>query len=122
MQTLAREQKSNARPAPAEQRRVFTLRCFVYRRGSKFIAECIDLDLIVRADSPTKALASLKDAMLGYLETVLEGDIQGLLPRRSPLGHRLRYHCYCLLAAFSSQRDNFRLCDLSSDQLIGCYC
>ena len=95
----------------------FTLRCFVYPQKGRYVAECIDLDLMAKADSPTRALDSLKEALFGYLQTVLEGDKEGLLPRRSPLSHRLRYQYYCLLAALTNRRTNFRLCDLSSDQL-----
>lgn len=69
------------------------LRCFIYQeRSGLFVAECIDLNLIVKAKSPAKAQASLKDAIIGYLNVAVQGDTRGLIPRRSPLSRRLYYH------------------------------
>lgn len=100
--------------------RSFTFRCFVHPSAGAFVAECVDLDLIVKAGTPDKALAGLQDSMIGYLRTVLDsGEIAGLVPRPSPLPRRLLYHWYCLKAALSgSGHRNFRLFDASSDQLL----
>ena len=69
--------------------------------NGEFTAECIDLDLMVRAKNPHDAFQSLKEAIIGYLSVVLSGDPQGLIPRPSPLNHRVRYHLYALRAALN---------------------
>ncbi|HEX3986315.1 MAG TPA: hypothetical protein VHX13_06855, partial [Acidobacteriaceae bacterium] len=50
------------------------LRCFVRPIGkSRYLAECIDLDLGAEADTLERAMGGLKDAIVGYLMVVLEG-------------------------------------------------
>lgn len=100
--------------------RSFTFRCFVHPSAEVSVAECVDLDLTVKAENPDTALAGLQDSMIGYLRTVLHsGEITGLVPRPSPLPRRLLYHWYCLKAALSGGgHRNFRLFDASSDQLL----
>lgn len=72
-----------------------TLRCYVYPiHSGLYEAECIDLDLVVRAKSSNKAKESLNTAIGGYLKTALRGDVRGLVPRPSPLSRRLRYQLY----------------------------
>jgi hypothetical protein len=98
-----------------------TLRCYVYRQAPEtWAAECIDLDLMVKDRGADIALHGLRDAMTGYLKTAVEGDMTGLVPRPSPLSHRLRYHWFCLRAAFTPGRHDFRLLDCSPDQLPIC--
>jgi len=97
------------------------LRCYAYQHSGSWVAECIDLDLIVKRKTPDAAADSLRDAMAGYLKTVSEGDsFHGLVPRPSPLSHRLRYHWFCLKAAAFGGRRDFRLLDCSSSQLPAC--
>lgn len=68
------------------------LRCFYYKDGSRFVAECVDLDLSVERPTAEEAVRELQIAMYGYLTSAFDGqDIRGLVPRRSPLSHRLRY-------------------------------
>ena len=71
-----------------------TFRCFAYRRGpGVFVAECIDLNLIVKAKTMKKAVSSLGDAIEGYLEVVTSGEDQRrLIHRASPFSHRIHYH------------------------------
>src|SRR5713226_6438407 len=47
--------------------KMFTLRCYVYRQRSTglYVAECIDLDIMVKAKKPNKAMRELRDAILG---------------------------------------------------------
>jgi hypothetical protein len=85
-----------------------------------WIAECIDLDLMADGRAATIAMEGLHDAMASSLKTAGEGDKTGLVPRPSPFTHRLRYHWFCLRAAFSTGRHNFRLLDCSSEQLPIC--
>src|SRR5579884_1818887 len=81
------------------------LRCMAYReRSGGYTAECIDLDLTARGDTPYAAMHSLKQAIVGYLHVAVDGDPTGLIPRRAPLGHRARYHWYAFLAALSIPR------------------
>ena len=109
-----------------------TLRCLAYRDKTSYIAECIDLNLIVRRDSIEQATSTLESAIGGYLVTVLEdrqslkqfsetGEVKGLLPRPSPLSHRLRYHVYCLIAGIlSGNHRTFQLNEYPSSRFATC--
>jgi len=113
----ARDARRIFRPAKS-----YTFRCFVYVKSGLYVAECIDLDLMVKAKSAERALRGLEDVMRGYLKTAfLGGDLTGLIPRKSPFSNRLLYHLTCLRAAlFGQARNSFRLWDASSDQLFSC--
>jgi len=63
----------------------------VFSHENGYIAECIDLNLAVFRPTPEGAIAELKQAMRGYLELALGGCPAELIPRRSPLSHRLRF-------------------------------
>jgi predicted RNase H-like HicB family nuclease len=88
----------------------------VFPHNGKYIAECIDLDVAVSRQTPEEAQAELRDAMKGYLETVLAGDPAGLLPRKSPFSHRLRFRLMSLQAALFSRKNSWQW-DVSSRQL-----
>ncbi len=73
------------------------LRCFYYRAGKDlYVAECIDLDLLSEGQTPEEAIGGLQEAVFGYLSAVFGGhekaETKGLVPRPSPLSHRVRYH------------------------------
>ncbi len=71
-----------------------TLRCFTYSpsRG-RYIAECIDLDLLSQGNTREQAIARLQEAMFSYLEVAFDGkSTKGLVLRPSPFSHRLRYY------------------------------
>lgn len=70
------------------------LRCFTYRSASGLhIAECIDLDLLSQGETVEEAVGKLQDAMFTYLDVAFEGgSTKGLVLRKSPLSHRVRYH------------------------------
>jgi hypothetical protein len=91
------------------------LRCWVYRRSTyDWIAECIDLDMVVRARTPEVAANRLQDAMISHITvTVTGGDMAGLLPRPSPWSHRIRYHLCRLLSRFKVT-NRYRLFDCQS--------
>jgi hypothetical protein len=95
----------------------FVLRCMVYpNKPSEFTAECIDLDIMVRSSSPQKAFHELREAVKGYALVVLSGDTEGLLPRPSPLSHRIHYHFLVLRAALTiGIRRTFLVSDLTMD-------
>lgn len=108
-QSASREPRTTVAPKP------LFLRCVVYcKRPGHYLAECIDLDITVRGDTPEAASASLKEAILGYLSVVFTGTEKGLIPRPSPLSHRIRYHFFALRAALSFIGvRNFLLCDFT---------
>lgn len=95
------------------------LRCIVFEnKPGEYTAECIDLDLMARGRTPHDALRSLKEAVVGYLNVAFTGDPSGLVPRPSPLSHRLRYHWYALCAALSiGARGKFLLSDWTAGAL-----
>jgi hypothetical protein len=76
-----------------EAEKTHTFRCYAYKAGnSRFIGECVDLDIIVEENSLQNAVDSLNEAVEGFLHVALEGDPRGLVPRYSPLSHRFLYH------------------------------
>lgn len=79
----------------AEGHVMVTLRCFVRQiRSGCYVAECIDLDICAEAKTQELAIRGLKNAMVGYLHVVLDGqgtNAVASLKRPSPLGHRIRY-------------------------------
>ncbi len=90
------------------------LRCYVYRASEgHFVAECIDLDIIVEEGSLNKAFKSINEAIAGYMKVACAGDIHGLIPRRSPISRRFLYHyrvlIYPLLRYFQQERRERRL-------------
>jgi hypothetical protein len=80
-----------------------TLRCFVYRDNhGLYIAECIDLNLMVKDRKEVRAMRELRDAVLGYVRVAAEtGEVESLIPRPSPLSHRVHYQLVRLAARLS---------------------
>jgi hypothetical protein len=105
------------RQRKAQAHQSFVLRCMVYKsKAGEYTAECIDLDIMVRGNTPHKAFHELREAVKGYLLVVLDGDTEGLLPRPSPFGHHIRYHVLALRAALTlGIRHNFLVSDLAPD-------
>ena len=93
-------------PTGAKSRQVekcLTVRCFFYREKSGlFVADCIDLDLVVKARKQNMAMRELRDAVLGYVRVAVEsGTDSELIPRRSPLRHRIHYYAVVLACRLS---------------------
>ena len=85
-----------------------SFRCMVYKdQVHGFIAECVDLDLIVRGKTADGAKMKLDEALTGYLHVAYEGDVTGLVPRPSPLMHRLRYQFFSWLAKLNRTGTSF---------------
>jgi hypothetical protein len=85
---------SRATEKDSQVQKCFTVRCFVYRERSSglFVAECIDLDLMVKARKQNAVIRELRDAVVGYIGVAVDsGADSELIPRRSPLSHRLHY-------------------------------
>jgi predicted RNase H-like HicB family nuclease len=70
------------------------LRCFYYQASDgRYVAECIDLDILSDGETPEQAIGGLQEAMHGFLRVAFDGGSkEGLLLRKSPLSHRLHYH------------------------------
>jgi hypothetical protein len=98
-------------PSNAKSKRVsssveksFTVRCFVYPEKSTgmFVAECIDLDLMVKARRSNMAMRQLRDAILGYVKVAAESGLDSeLIPRRAPISHRFHYYVVLVAAQLS---------------------
>lgn len=116
--------RTNAADLESRKRRDMTLRCYVYKRGDHYLAECIDLDIAVVRDSVADARKELEAAVLGYVLTVFEGAGEGalesgavddLIPRPSPWSHRAHYHFLLLRAALTpGPTRNYRIFDSSA--------
>ena len=99
-----------------------TLRCYLYPEDGEVVAECIDLDIVVIRQTAPEAKQALTEAIIGYIDTAVEGAesemerthrVKGLLPRPSPMSHRMRYHfCRALyqLARSRKRKINFFSC------------
>ncbi len=88
---------------PGQVEKCFVVRCFLYReRSGSFVAECIDLDLVVKARKQNMAMRELRDAVLGYVKVAVEsGTDSELIPRPSPLSHRFHYYAVMLACRLS---------------------
>ena len=85
----------------------YTFRCFVYHQKSSglYVAECIDLGLMVKAKKANKAERELFDAIRGYVQVALKSGDESLIHRHSPLTHRLRYHALSIVSHFRQLAD-----------------
>lgn len=76
------------------------LRCYSWPTKEGFLAECIDLDIIVRRPTARQAYDALNEAVFGHLKAAWEqGWLEELVPRKSPFRRRLLYHLRYLYAA-----------------------
>ena len=99
---------------PIAVEKSFRVRCFVYHEKSTglFVAECVDLDLMVKARKANKATRELRDAVFGYVRVAVEsGQDAALIPRPAPLTHRIHYHTVAIAS---------RLSLLGGDRLFDC--
>jgi len=87
------------------------LRCYAYQdRKGHYAAECVDLDILVKAKTLDIAKRNLKQAVEGYIETAIcMGEEKSLVPRRSPLSHRLRYRFYALKSHLTRSNQLFEI-------------
>ena len=75
----------------------FVLRCYGYKSGNgPYIGVCVDLNLAVQADTPDKVRKKMKDAIIGFINTVLdtndEQSIPLLMNRKAPLHDWVIYY------------------------------
>ena len=97
-----------------------TLRCMAYSNSGSYWAECIDLNLMVRAETMDEACVKLNDAVRGYVKVAYRGEsVEGLIPRPSPIANRLRYRLIALTALLFKPR-SIKLFASSADQS-GCF-
>jgi hypothetical protein len=109
--SVAGHQEAVSQHPPCKEQR---FHCYAYAASKgRYIAECLDLDIIVEENTLHKAVSGLNDAVKGYLAVALEGDTKGLVPRKSPLKRRLMYRyrvlAFCLLNGFKRERQARRL-------------
>ena len=124
-------ERSEARGESGKPPSHLLLRAIAFPDGGGYLAECIDLNLMVRRESMEEATQSLESAIAGYFQTVADdpsarselthsGRVRGLVPRPSPLIRRFNYHFHCLLAALQGNERNFQLREYSSTQFAHC--
>lgn len=74
-------------------RSVARFRCFAYPTKGAWYAECIDLGLVVKAESFEAAKTSLHECIQDYLEVAHgEGWYDKMVPRRAPLSRFMHYY------------------------------
>lgn len=72
------------------------LRCLALKRGSYWVAMCIDLDLAVQADTIAQARELLKGQISSYVADATGVDnenARALLGRKAPMRYVLMYYC-----------------------------
>jgi len=88
---------------------ILPLRCFWYRKQKNIYAECLDLDIITRGDTPEEAIARLQEDVYWYIATVLSKESsEGLIPRPAPWSSWARYYLHtivCRLRSLFSKHD-----------------
>jgi predicted RNase H-like HicB family nuclease len=72
------------------------LRCFSYRSGDWFFAQCLDLNLMSRGHTEEEAVSRLQEQMFSYVATAFDGDLKGLVPRKASAPNWLRYYWHLL--------------------------
>jgi hypothetical protein len=69
--------------------------------AKRYLAECIDLDIAAEGATEKEARRGLRDAMLGYLSVVCDGQLlqdaneeafRKLILRPAPFTHRIHYY------------------------------
>jgi len=85
-------------PIHCKDGHLLPIRCFTYRKGGLFYAECLDLNLLTRGDSEEEAIGRLQEEMFAYVHTVLDGgSTEGLIPRKAPFLSWAKYYTYLLM-------------------------
>lgn len=86
------------------------VRCYAEGRGDRWEALCLDFDLAVQGRSFEEVYASLREAILIYLETVADlpngADQRRLLNRSAPLSVRFKFFLVVLKALFNGDGDS----------------
>ena len=89
-------------------RNPYLLRCYVRPEGHQVIAVCVDLDLIVKANTLEAAKNELSQAIQSYLESLNEANIKDLFPRPAPLSVQMDYFFVCFLVRLLHVIKNIR--------------
>jgi hypothetical protein len=78
-----------------EHGHILPIRCYWYRKNGAFYAECLDFDIITRAETAEEAIGRLQEDMWWYVDTVLSGgSSEGLIPRKAPFWSWVRYYAF----------------------------
>lgn len=66
---------------------------FVYReKPNYYIGVCLEFDLIQEGSNPREVMMQIKEASIGYLETVIENNFSDdLLNKKSPIKYQKKY-------------------------------
>lgn len=117
MSTLLSVPPNDTRQDPATTS--YRFRCIVYQEKTTglYVAECIDLNIMVKAKKQNKATRELVAAMTGHIKVALEVGEESLLSRPSPLARRLHYHWIRALAGlFKMVSRNAKLFEYDSNE------
>lgn len=77
---------------------ILPIRCYYYRKGGVFYAECLDLDLVTRGQTPEEAIGRLQEDMWWYVDTVLSGgSSERLIPRKASFWNWVRYYAHLIV-------------------------
>ena len=71
------------------------LRCMALQRDSYWVAMCLDLDLVVQADTAEQAKRLLRDQIRAYVEEAMTEDVEHaseLLSRKAPMRYFAAYY------------------------------
>ena len=85
------------------EERSFPVRCYIRYVDGLHEAICIDLNLATQGHTQKDAIQSLIEAMQLYLEPAVEDPslLDSLIPRKSPISLRMKYHWVVLSFAIA---------------------
>ncbi len=88
------------------------LRCYGYRsRKGPYVGVCVDLNIAVEADSPYQLKAKMADAIVSYIDTVLDTNdresIPSLMSRRAPVQDWVIYYLLRTVHRVRQFKDRF---------------
>lgn len=88
------------------------LRCYGHKiKGGKWFGLCLNFNIAIEADTRKQLKLKMNQALISYIETVLDTDdsasIPELLTRRAPLKDWLLYYKIKLIVFISNFPDNF---------------
>ncbi|MFQ6014052.1 MAG: hypothetical protein ACE5NP_01240 [Anaerolineae bacterium] len=98
----------------------YTFRCYAYRHGEWWYADCLDLMLLVKRQTLQAAMQTLEDQVILYLESVFErGDEDEAIPRPAPLSNWLHFRkhqlIYLVRSLLTGHEDGFISYELQTE-------
>ena len=86
----------------------YMLKCYCRPEGDHFIGVCVDLDIVVAADSVAKVQAEMTKAIRVYFSSLDKKNLKDLFPRPVPLYVWLDYYRVCFIVRYLNFIHSFK--------------